>query len=820
MEIEEQLRREIAELRAQEERHRDGLQRHLELSRRLREYAANLRAALREQTRRGAGSVFPELAELSAKALDVSRVTVWLLDAARQVLECKSLYVEGAKAPPLPEKPLSDVSGYLRLLATEPFAIDDVATDPRLIELREYCVARGIGALLDVPVVVDGAVLGVVCHEHLGGPRTWHEAEIDFAANLGSVVALAIEAEWRQEAQERAHEAAARYSHLVETLPVVIYSIDAPTGRLAYVSPTIEALVGHTAEAWLAGGIEGWSAAVVDEDRPLVRPRLGVGPDGTVEPELIYRMRRGDGSVIWLRDLRTVVRSPDGAPRAVQGTLEDITAEHSAERRRLELERRYRQLLDHVDLIGVVLDAYGAIVAVNAGFTRTTGVSTKAALGADLVDRFVAHDERERVRRLFTDGIRTRVPPARFECALLTASGARRQVVWTTTLQLDDYGEVTGTASIGLDLTDRLGLEAELAQQRKFESLGRMAASVAHDFNNVLTVISLALARGAREAEIAAAMAYARELVASLMSYARREPIAAQDLDVDAAIGEMAPVLAMAIGKDLDLDLDLRAGGARVKIAPTELRQLVVNMATNAGEATRGHGHVVRVMTVALADPGAPRRKLELQIVDDGRGMDEETRARAFDPFFTTKPPAEGTGIGLATCQAIVSRAGGSISVDSTLGVGTVFRILLPVTTAEGAGVTAAAPPREATADGPARGQYVLFVEDSVMVGDLVTEVLRTDGYDVLHVTSVMAALAALDERRFDVVIADLRLPDGRGEEIVAAALERSKDTAIVVASGDPTVFNGVDAVLVKPFSMDQLKEGIRRAIENRREAR
>lgn len=821
MEIEEQLRREIAELRAQEGRHRAGLQRQLDLSRRLREHAAHLRAALREQTRRGADSVFPELAELSSQALGVGRVGVWLLDAARQTLECKSLYVQGTGPSLAPESPLAGVGDYMRLLATDPLVMDDVATDPRLPELRGYWAARGIGALLDVPVVVDGEVVGVVCHEHLGGPRAWHDAEIDFAANLGSVVALAIEGERRQEAQERAHEAVARYRHLVETLPVIIYSIDAPTGRLAYVSPTIEALIGHTAEEWLAGGIEGWCAAVVDEDRPLVRPRLEVGPDGTVEPELIYRMRRADGSVIWLRDLRTVVRSPAGEPLAVQGTLEDITAEHSAERRRLELERRYRQLLDHVDLIGVVLDAYGAIVAVNAGFTRTTGVSSKGALGADLVDRFVAHDERDRVRRLFTDGIRTRVPPARFECALLTSTGARRQVVWTTTLQLDDYGEVTGTASIGLDLTERLGLEAELAQQRKFESLGRMAASVAHDFNNVLTVISLALARGAREAEIAAAMGYARELVASLMSYARREPIAAHDVDVDVAINEMAPVLAMAIGKDLDLDLDLRCGGARVRIAPTELRQLVVNMVTNAGEATRGHGHVVRVMTVALADAATARRKLELQIVDDGRGMDEETRARAFDPFFTTKPPTEGTGIGLATCQAIVARAGGSISVDSTPGVGTVFRILLPVAVAEASAAEGRPGEGEgASADEPARGQYVLFAEDSVMVGDLVTEVLRADGYDVLHVTSVMAALAALDERRFDVVIADLRLPDGRGEEIVAAALERSKDTAIVVASGEPTVFNGVDAVLVKPFSMDQLKEKIRRAVEHRREAR
>jgi signal transduction histidine kinase/CheY-like chemotaxis protein len=551
MESEEQLRRENAELRAREERHREGLERQLGLSARLREYATQLRATLRDQRPAGAGAVFAEAAGVSAEALGVARASVWLFDAGRQVLACKHLHVRGGGARTTSVIPVSDVQGYVRALTTDLLAADDVTADPRLRELRAYCDQLRIGALLDVPVIVDGEVLGVICHEHVGGPRAWCEAELDFAANLGCIVALAIEAERRREAQELAREASAR--------------------------------------------------------------------------------------------------------------------------------------------------------------------------------------------------------------------------------------------------------------------LGRMAAGVAHDFNNVLTVISLALAHGAKGGEIDAAMTYARALVSALMAYARREPIAVQDVDVDAAIEDLVPVLATAIGKDLRLGVDLRAAGSRVRIAPTELSQLVVNMVTNAGEATRGHGHAVRVTTAVIAAEPAGPRCVELRIADDGRGMDEATRARVFDPFFTTKAPGEGTGIGLATCQSIASRAGGTIAVDSKLGMGTAFRIALPV--------AARAAARAEPAEGPDGGQRVLLVEDSPAVGDLMSHVLGAAGYEVVHVPSVAAALAALAAEHFDVVVADLRLPDGRGEEIVEAARARSERIAIVVASGEVAVIDGVDAVVMKPFTTEELKIGICRAVEHRRAA-
>ncbi|MGN6104660.1 MAG: PAS domain S-box protein, partial [Kofleriaceae bacterium] len=790
------LRRENAELRAREVSYRDGWQRQLDLSTRLRQYAAQLRRSLHDEELRSTEAVFSQVAEISAEALGVARASVWLVDSGRQVLRCAYLFVRGPSSDQPAEIQLSGVQRYVRALTTDLLAVDDVTTDPRLLELTKYCADRRIGAMIDIPVVLDGEVVGVICHEHVGSPRNWLDAEIDFAANLGSVVALAIEAERRQEAQQRVREVDARYRHLVETVPVVIYSFDVATGKLAYVSPTIAALSGRAAEDWLALGIDGWIEQIVPEDRRGVHERMRIGIAGAFEPQIEYRIVRRDGAVVWVRDLCAVVRDAAGRPLAVQGTLEDITIERAAEQRRLEAERRYRQLIDHVDLLGLVVDNHGRVEFANAALCRVLGVTPDELIGTDGFGAFVPESDLPRVRAVHQRAVASGEAPVRVECPLRTREGELRQIVWTNTLLYDERGAVSGTASLGLDVTERNQLEAELAQQRKFESLGRMAASVAHDFNNVLTVLSLALAHGGKREEIATSMALASELVSSLLAYARRDPVAVADVDVDHAISELTPVLATAIGKDLRLDLDLHAAGRLVRISPTELRQLVLNLVTNAGEATRDHGRMVRISTDVIVRDGhraPPERFVEIRIADDGRGMDAAARARAFDPFFTTKPDGRG-GIGLATCHSIVTRANGTISIETEPGRGTTFAIVFPFATDPPAGVHA--PSRGAV---PVEERRVLLVEDSAMIGELVGGVLRDAGYDVVQAATVEHALAQIRGAVFGVVITDLQLSHGRGEDLVAAARARRPPPAIHGTTGEATLVNSVDGVFTKP---------------------
>lgn len=780
------------------------------LSTRLRQYATQLRCALRDGALDSSEQVFAQVVAVSSEALDVRRASVWLVDGARGVLTCQHLFVRGQGTKTTSEINLRDVASYVRALTTDVLAVEDVTTDPRLLELVSYCAERDIRALLDTPIVLDGEVVGVICHEHVGGARAWHDAEIEFAANLGSLVALAIEAERRQQAQRRALAVEASYRQLVENMPVVIYSFDLKTGNLGYISPAMAALTGYPAADIVRGGIDGWIARLAPDDRDLVRARMRAGVSGALATEISYRLIRPDGTQVWLRDICAVIRSASGRVVAVQGTLQDITAERSAELRQQEAERRYRQLIDHVDLLGVVLDARGTIVLVNDAWCRLAGISREQAIGGDGLAVLIPEGDRDEIRTLFERAVAGRQMTPRWESTIRTASGEHRQIVWTNSLLFAEDGAVEGIASLGLDMTDRNRLEQELAQQRKFESLGRMAASVAHDFNNVLTVLSLSLAHGGKRAEIATSMAYASELVTSLLAYARREPIAVQDVDVDRAIAELTPVLATAIGKDLRLELELHAGERSVRISPTELRQLIVNLVTNAAEATRDHGRMIRIASDLTPDGSA----IEMRVADDGRGMDAATAARAFDPFFTTKPPGKGTGIGLATCHSIVTRAAGTITVDSRPSHGTTFHIRFPISQ----GVPAL--PRTITGGHAAvEERRVLLVEDSRLIGDLVEGVLREAGYSVVHVATVAAALDAIAASTFGIVITDLQLPDGRGDDVISAARTRSRRTVIVVSSGEPTVLNGVDGVLAKPFSPTDLQVAIDRAVEHRRGA-
>ena len=801
MASDELLRRELDEIRAREAGYRDGLQRHLTLTNRLRDFTSKLMTALRTTAILPIDHAFSQAAAVSSEALGVERTSVWMVDRERGILACRQLLIHGQTTADRPELLLSSIPTYLAALDRDVTAVDDVVTDPRTRELAGYCATKQIGALLDIPIYLDGALAGVVCHEHIGGPRVWADAECEFATNIGNLVTIALETKRRQVAQAQAHELEARYRHLVETVPVVIYSFDTSTGELAYVSPSVEALSGRSADSILETGIEAWLELVHEGDRAMIRDRLRAGVGVSLQPEITYRITRTDGRLVWVRDLCAVVRESSGLPLAVQGTLEDITVERLAQEQLREADRRYRQLIEHVDLIEVVVDRNDTIVEVNPCFERTTGVARADAVGRRF-DELVPPDYVPAHREFVEHVLATGEPPQRRECALRGPDGEVRPILWTSTIVRDATGAAIGLAGLGLDLTERVRLEAEVAEERKLDSLGRMAASVAHDFNNVLTVLSLALSSSLDEPGINAAFEHARELVASLLGYARRQPVGPTTVDVDATIAELRPVLATAAGSDLELDVELHATGRQVWISQTEVRQLVLNLVTNAAEATRGHGHAIRVSTsVAMSERAA--LQLELHVADDGRGMDRATLDHAFDPFFTTKPVGSGTGIGLATCRAIVSRAGGTITADSAVGRGTTFRVTLPIL---------AQPDAQPATDEP----RILLAEDNYTLATMIARALVEAGYQVESVASVAMATAALARTRFGIIVTDVNLVDGNAQAIVAAARAADPNVAIVSVSGDRGGLADVDASITKPFTYEELLAAIKQAVAKR----
>ena len=240
----------------------------------------------------------------------------------------------------------------------------------------------------------------------------------------------------------------------------------------------------------MAGGIENWVQAIEPEDREPVRRRLSGHIADGFERELIYRIRLPDGTRRWVRDTCAVVRDITGKPIAVQGTLADITALKEAELERAEIDRRYRRLLENADLLAVILSGTGHVEMVNDCFVRLTGFSREEAMGADGFALILPERERDEVRARYLASVRNGEIVPRFETGLRTRGGSLRRILWTNTLIRSSSGTVVGSASLGLDITERVEAEALQLQQQKIESLGRLAATVAHDFNNLLTVIS------------------------------------------------------------------------------------------------------------------------------------------------------------------------------------------------------------------------------------------------------------------------------------------------------------------------------------------
>jgi PAS domain S-box-containing protein len=694
------LERELTEAREREADYRVRLARHRRLSLRLRTHAARLREALRDAGPGRMERLLFDVARLSSQALEIPRASLWLFDESRRFLVRRFELPEHSNGEEY-RLEVANCPGYVAALKNSEIgaiAVDDALGDPRTSELSAYLLANDVRALLDVPLVGPGELRGVLCHEHPGEPRAWQEEEIDFATDVGALVSLALEVERRGSIERTLRGSEARYQHLVESLPVAVYSFDARTGALAYLSPRIRELAGRSAEEYLvSGGIERWVDAIEPEDRKPVRQRLSGDLTGAIAEELVYRVRLPDGTRRFIRDTCSIVRDAEGTPVAVQGTLADVTAQKESEAARAEVEARHRALLENVDLPAVILGNTGRLEFINDCFLRLSGYTLREAIGADGFELFFASPEREQVRSEFLEAMgRGKLVP-RFETRIRTRAGLERRILWTNTLMRGADGKVIGCSSLGVDITERLEAETLALQLDKLESLGRLAAGVAHDFNNLLTVISGAtdtLSRSITEQgvgpleDIQLAVTQAAGLTRALLAYARRESIHPTLVTADTVVKNALPMLSKLALPRLEFSSELAASDAKIMIEPAQLRQVLMNLVGNAVDATVGFGTGVRLTTgLATLEPEQVRARgltaegtfWVVAVADNGRGMTPENVGRAFDPFFTTKDQGEGTGLGLAMCNSIVRRAGGFIVAESAPGAGATFRVFLPV---------------------------------------------------------------------------------------------------------------------------------------------
>jgi hypothetical protein len=382
------------------------------------------------------------------------------------------------------------------------------------------------------------------------------------------------------------------------------------------------------------------------------------------------------------------------------------------------------------------------------------------------------------------------------------------------------------------NISQRKNLEEQLLHAQKMEAVGRLAGGVAHDFNNMLTVISgynqmildqlspLDPLRGYAE-EVLKAADRAAALTNQLLAFSRRQIVEPRVFDVNSVLAHTERMLRRLIGEDVELSFHLSPGAGNIKADPGHLEQAIVNLATNARDAMPEGGRITIETGSATLDETyakthmgvTPGEYVMVAVSDNGHGMDAETKRRVFEPFFTTKPKGRGTGLGLAMVYGIVKQAGGDIWVYSEVDKGTTFKLYFPRVSGP------ASETRQGGAATPQGAETILVVEDEQGVRELTTKMLKRLGYHVLTASGGEEALEIAKAHGGGIALAvtDVVMPNMSGAQLAAELRRTHPKIKVVFISGytenaisqHGVLEEGV-AFLAKPFSREALAKKLR----------
>ncbi|MGH7529535.1 MAG: response regulator [Gemmatimonadales bacterium] len=513
--------------------------------------------------------------------------------------------------------------------------------------------------------------------------------------------------------------------------------------------------------------------------------------------------------------------------------------ERAAERRTLRRhERLLREIIDANPNLIFVKDWNGRFVLANQAVAAIYGTTPDLLMGKTDADFNPNPEEVEHFLRHDRDVMASGRPRFIAEEPLTTPASSETR--WFQTIKVplrlpeDNVPQVLGVAT---EITERKRLEEQLLQAQKMEAVGQLAGGVAHDFNNILTAIVgyadlLAVdLPGDRYQEdldeIRKAARRAAALTRQLLAFSRKQVLEPRVIDVNSLVQNIDKMLRSLIVENIELRLGLAPNLAPVRADPTQLEQVIMNLAINARDAMPDGGTLtIETDNVTLDEDYAahhvsvvPGEYVMLAVSDTGCGMNEETRARIFEPFFTTKPAGRGTGLGLSTVYGIVKQSGGNIWLYSEPGKGTTFKVYLPTTP------EAVERPERPSAGAARTGgaETVLIVEDDEPLRRLAHRAIAAAGYTVLQADRGAMALdiARRHKGRIDLLLTDVIMPDTNGRKLADALRAERPGLKVLFMSGYPDgaiVHHGMlepgVAYLPKPFTTEGVARKIREVLD------
>jgi PAS domain S-box-containing protein len=484
-----------------------------------------------------------------------------------------------------------------------------------------------------------------------------------------------------------------------------------------------------------------------------------------------------------------------------------------------------------------ICDSAGGIERVNPAFEAITGYSSLDAVGKDLSWIVAEGPLSDAYRRIWEQVFRGQT--YRGSLRIRNRQGIPCELDIAIAPVRDSKGNLSSLVCNGRDASEQRELETQISQARRMDAIGTLAGGVAHDFNNMLMVISayaeLGLDALPKEhalwrhlQEILSASRRASELTRQLLAFGRKQVQRLQVLSLNSVVEDACKMLPCIIGEDVDLHLDLGGGLGQVRIDSAQISQVLINLAINARDAMPNGGKLTiatllsdgRDVGAGEGPEGIGGDYILLTITDTGQGIAPMDLPRIFEPFYTTKSEGTGTGLGLAMVYGIIRQSGGFIVVESQPGVGSAFKIFLPV----------AAPPLRAAAASAAAersmhggSETLLVVEDEDAVLKPQVEFLSSIGYTVLSAANGRDALDQVQAgaNAIDLVITDVVMPQMSGPQLAEHLASLRPDLRVLFVSGyaDDTVLRkGVASLgrgfLPKPFPLHLLAGKIREVLE------
>ncbi len=689
---------------------------------------------------------------------------------------------------------------------------------------------RGIPDVAEVAFVLpDGGMLAALESA---------SSTFDGDGRFTGAVCLFTDITGRAIAEQRLRESERYFRALTESSSELVSVIDAE-GVLRYANGRFLRVLGWSSEEALGRSVFDF---VAPEDRERLEPvfrELVTNPGHVVVADHGVVCRNGE-----TRALNAVGRNllDDPAVRGIVVNASDVTERRFAEDALRKSETRFEHVVASVP--GMVYqyainpDWSGGYTYVSEGARQLFGVDPAAAVrDASLLVDLIHPGDRDGFRAAWMTAA-AHLTPFRWDGRVLLPNGRQRFIQIVAQAERQTDGRILSNGIV-TDVTALRELEQQLQQSQKMEAVGRLAGGIAHDFNNLLTVISgytqIALQNvlpgsklQADLGEVAKAAEGAAPRTQRQLAVSRPPGGKPVQLDVTETVTEVARMLVPIVGEDVRIETELAPNLWSVYADPGQIVQVLMNLAVNARDAM-SRGGTIRLRTANVPMGGAAFNEsaempvcdyVSIVVEDTGTGIDPEVLPHIFEPFYTTKPHGQGTGLGLSTVYGIVRQSGGNVTVESRLGEGSRFTVLLP-RSAESHELSPTLPAR-----GPKRGtETILLVEDEAAVRSAVEGMLTGLGYRVLEADSSESALAitaAADARGIPIhlVLTDVVMPDQTGRVLGERLTAFWPEIRILYMSGytdDEILRRGLThpgaAFLEKPFTIERLSEAVRGAL-------